>query len=453
MLEKYKDYKNVKMPEDMKNNILNNVREGIEMRSSKPSVALRRRVLIYAAVFACLVMVVSAVVYNNNRAQYIPGVGFVYGDFAIYALPEVIDMYSVTIEGVMRTCGAETGRSDLTIILNDAMPCMLGYRTLPDGTEWFVNMRQLWRLQEITATMPDGQEHIISRCEDFGAGMGPLVFFCENFPAVNEFTLSADDPDAGEVSAQVVLERGAADKFYGYAKQNGAAIVMRHLAKNSRILVFQIFDETLSADYLFPEGHNFEENLFFLGEIRAYDESGNYFYRFMGGALRGHAGDEQFLYFLEARPEGRIAKFTSAGFFHAMDERWWSGYETPPVNRIYMDIDIPVPADGEIIEFDEPLVIFDRNGMRIMLDSIERDGDSLTVTNYEPNLVYETANGGAINFSVGFGNSSFSSVYESGRWRHTIPISSEDIASQSVRLHLRSIRFMVYDNWEINFGE
>jgi uncharacterized protein involved in tellurium resistance len=51
MFDKYKDCKNIKMPEDIKSGILNNVKEEINMRKYKPKLAVTRRILIYAAVF------------------------------------------------------------------------------------------------------------------------------------------------------------------------------------------------------------------------------------------------------------------------------------------------------------------------------------------------------------------------------------------------------------------
>ena len=56
MFDNYKKYKNIKMPEDMKMNIIKNTQDF----KSKKTIPLKRRVLIIAATFVCLTILASA---------------------------------------------------------------------------------------------------------------------------------------------------------------------------------------------------------------------------------------------------------------------------------------------------------------------------------------------------------------------------------------------------------
>ena len=82
------EYKNKKMPDDIKNNILVNMQN---IKSPvKHNYSIKRRILIYAAVFISLIVVVSAAAIVYNNAQYVPFKGFVEGNYEIYATPEII---------------------------------------------------------------------------------------------------------------------------------------------------------------------------------------------------------------------------------------------------------------------------------------------------------------------------------------------------------------------------
>jgi hypothetical protein len=77
MLNNYKEYKNIKMPEDMKMNILES------MQKAKPKKKLRskqkRRVSVIAAMFVCFAMIASAV-YFNIPSNYMENIGLFASD-------------------------------------------------------------------------------------------------------------------------------------------------------------------------------------------------------------------------------------------------------------------------------------------------------------------------------------------------------------------------------------
>jgi hypothetical protein len=106
MLDNYKKYKEIKMPEDMKNDILVSMQEYKSTGSvyARPKTAIKSRILIYAAMFVSLAMIVvsaTAIINNNSTVvQYVPLKGLVESviteeeeatsAFMIYAAPEVI---------------------------------------------------------------------------------------------------------------------------------------------------------------------------------------------------------------------------------------------------------------------------------------------------------------------------------------------------------------------------
>ena len=450
MLDKYKDYKNVKMPEDMKNNILNNVREGIEMRSSKPKLAVKRRVLIYAAALACLVMVVSAAVIYNNRVQYVPGFGFTDRDLEIYAIPEIIEFGSdeVVIETIARIKDPETGQSNLTVIM-----------TIITSDRNLVNNE----FTRLTVTTPYGQEHILETEEVGGSsttgrdGVTRVYhrtsrFLYEDFPEINEFTITGED-----ISAEVMLTDSVFTELYGYIEKDGVYIIMRHLTKGSRAMAYTIHDNNINLDELFGEGHQMLK-MIWAGGISIYDEAGNNLTErgFSRTAISDRDGRLDVLMVFEERPEGRIKK---AVIEHLKYEiRWFPNFtfdgeayvRDEVQRRVYADIDIPVPANGARIEFEEPLVIFDKNGFTTsVVYAVERNGNELTVT--MPTHVVDGLIGGVP-------VSNLNMTWTSGwGWRGvgqvSFNITDEHIENQSLRLSLMSMFFAVFANWEINFGE
>jgi hypothetical protein len=185
-----------------------------------------------------------------------------------------------------------------------------------------------------------------------------------------------------------------------------------------------------------------------------YDEAGNNFARTTGWKSMTR---NEWILMLNERPEGRINKFVAAGYAYFIQEG-----VTDEEIRIYMDIDIPVPDDGEKIEYAEPLVIYTRNGIVITVNSIEREGDTLIIMR-DFTHIYERANGSVIKFTAwlrkcdnGVASPMMSEIDDDFLlFRSTAALTDENIENQSVRLFLTGLTFEVFEEsetWEIYFG-
>jgi len=411
--------------------------------------------------FALLITAVSAATVIYNRTRYVPGVGFTDRDYTVYAIPEIIELGGgAVIETIMRVHDAETGESEFVMIITS--------RTYGERD----NDPDFQKFEQLTVTAPDGTEYtLVPR----GTGVssrtlvpgeldgtyvydGNLNFTSSDFPEINEFVISDAN---GRFLAAVTLVEGAFQGLYGYTEENGVMIVVRQVAKNSRVIVYKVDDRNFDLDYLFGEGHPFVGRTGFL-PISIYDANGNNLNIMMQNGANQLYYDSIAL--LDERPE-KIGKATAMGVIFEVRDVWghWSdgGY-----SHVLADIDIPVPADGEKIEYAEPLVIYSQNGITVMINSIERNGDNIIIKNYQYDI-YEGPNADRIKaFEANFMNSD---MY----WRRTttgggpdawfgegtyeretiVPLSEENMASQTVRLYLSRFAFVTLYDWEISFGE
>ena len=458
MFDKYKNYKDIKMPEDIKNSILESMQE--YKPAAKFKYAVKRRILMYAAMFVCLAMVVSAatIIINNSRTQYyVPFVGFTDKDLEIYAIPEIIEFGSnqVVLETVMRVKDPETGKNKLTAI----MTVITRDNTLHNN------------FTELTITTPDGEEYILTTNESGWSQRGSVYertfrFLYEDFPEINEFTITGAD-----ISHEIMLVENAFEELYGYTENDGVEIIMRHVTRNSKVIAFEIIDKSIDLDYFFGEGQQFVKSLSF-NDLKIYDETGKQIS--MGGRSESGRGSDN-LIILDERPKNKISRVTIDGF--SVSAHW-----TPNVTfdgedyirdeyqrHVYADADIPVPADGGKIEFEEPLVIYNQNGLTDVIYSVERNGNRLTITtpvrrrdrgiihfsNPNPGENNGGSGGGAVGEECPRCAEGCDNCEHGWIWLYSyneFGISDEDIENQSVRLILSHLLFMIEGEWEIYFG-
>jgi len=136
MLDRYKNYKDIKMPEDIKNSIRENMRGYEPEVADRPRNVVKRRVLIYAAVFALLAIVASAYILLP-RYDYVVISGIMEDEHGnkisidveideLYIAPQVLILNENTkIDSVMlKKFGGELhenpASSQLSIVLIDA---------------------------------------------------------------------------------------------------------------------------------------------------------------------------------------------------------------------------------------------------------------------------------------------------------------------------------------------
>ena len=343
------EYKNKKMPDDLKSNILENMQNAKSPKKYNFSnLSIKRRILIYAAVFISLIVVVSAaaIVYNNTR--YIPLKGFVEGDYEIYSIPEVLPLGKATIETVTRVKNGNI--NNLSIIILD-----------------------LYNDNIKIITEKYGEFNISSGTQ---YGLNNYGYYIEDFPEINEFTIISGDKST-EVKLElrnpddviVVEDDNVTMKFYSMSK--GSKIIAYDVSEN----VFDI-EKILGIPEVIPEPYFNINNI--LSGFRIPDNSmfayknislhrGIKINDYDNYSIYGHGP----LMFIDKLSNDTLNKITIT--------RIHVGVYIDNPNNIYADVYIPVPADGEEIVFDDGLVIYDHNGLTSKVTSVIRERNELTI--------------------------------------------------------------------------
>jgi hypothetical protein len=445
------EYKNKKMPDDMKNNILEAMNKPIN-RTVKPSKSIKRYVLVYVAVFMSLIIIVSAAVVYNN-IQYIPLKGFVEGDYEVFATPEIIKFGTSTIETIMRV--QEGKKSELAIIITDDREIFTtkNYKkdlkiTTPDGKTYVVD--------KYDTPEPNPENGTVQISNDY------LRIIFPEFPAVNEFVISENG-----VSVNITLIKNGFDVetgntgSFGSVEQNGISIMMKQLTKGSKIIAYQLEDKNLDFDYLFGN-RNYFHKIFRLFAIEIYDEAGN------NCTETGYNGSGSYDYknkffdnilILRKRPEGNITKITTEldfpyigirtydiGIAYERDDTGAHVIEQDLDKLIYADVEIPVPANGEEIVYDEGLIIYNHNGLTCTLESVSRKGNEVTIMT---NTEYIGENNEYVeNIYINWNTAYFTNSSSSGNYSSFKIYGDEKF----VKIKMYSINYMINGNWELNFN-
>jgi len=440
------EYKNKKMPEDIKNNILESMNAYKTTSPAKKIKSVRRYVLVYAAVFISLAVLVSAAVVYGNM-QYVPGKGFVEeGKYEVYATPEIIQFGDAIIETVMRI--QEGDKSELAIIITDNRN-----NFSPDNYK-----------KDLTVTTPDGQIYTVAKCDNpepepkdgtvqISSNFLRIIF--PDFPAVNEFVISEN---GASVNISLIengfdVETGDTGTF-GITEQNGITIMMKQLTKGSKIIAYQLEDNNLDFDYLFGERNYFHKR-FRLYNIELYDEAGN------NCTETGYSGSGTYDYknkfydnvlILPKRPEGKIIKMSHNQDFPYIGVSAENiNFEKDSDKMIFADVEIPTPADGEETVYDDGLIIYNHKGLTCTLESISRKGKEVTVTtntkytgenseNIET-LFVRWIHSDSINISGGGGID--------GNCETTFKIAGDE---EFIKLRIYNVNYSVKGNWEIYFN-
>jgi hypothetical protein len=429
--------------------------------STKNRRSWKKQLAIIAATFACLAMIVSAAAIINNM-RYVPLIGFTDEDYAVYSIAEAIELGGgIVMETAMRVRNAETGQNNFMMIITSRT---YGERDNPPDLREF---------EELTAVAADGTEHIL-KSNGYATASRPLVegeldgiyvydvsfeFSHDDFPDINEFSISTA---GGSFLTEVAFTEDAYMGLYGHTEENGVSIVVRQAAENSRVIVYKIDDRNFDLNDLFGEGQPFFSRTSSAGII-IYDESGNA----LGSAAEwgGSPFYYDYILLLDERPE-KISKAEVMGvIFDIKDKIGINHGKIDGFRQICADFDIPVPEDGEKIEYAKPLAVYDRNGITAMINSIERDGENLIIENFQYDI-YAGANADRIlAFEANFQNSDSywrsmsgggpNSWFGEGEYRRetTIRLTDENIKNKSVRLALSGFSFAVLYDWKINFGE
>jgi hypothetical protein len=283
------------------------------------------------------------------------------------------------------------------------------------------------------------------------------------FPEINDFTVSING-----VSMEVALVENAIDELSGYLEKDGVSIRIAQLAKNSRVIVHSIEENILELDYLLGEGHRFDLKAAELyNNFSLFDKNDNEIPFFsvqfaMTMFWQSEDAEKESIIILDTRPEEKIAKavfenltFAIFGDYYISDGK----YNIIDTSRqvIYSE-NMRIPEPGGKIEYSEPLVIYNKNGLIASVKSIERNKSGrVTIVFNEENNIHEGISNELISsVQAGFMNDIYGShvgVNSDGEYVNDINLTEEDIANQSVRLVMHYLGFTVNGEWEIYFGE
>lgn len=400
------EYKNKKMPDDLKSGILETMRE--QKAPAKPRFAVKRRVLAYAAVFMSLILVVSAaaVIYNNTQPQYIPFKGFVENDgsYEVYYTPEVLSLGDARIETVTRTKAGDS--HELSIIMTN----------LPDG-----NLKIITENHgefDITPSVMYGDYN--------------YAYYIQNFPDINKFVLSC-----GGYSTEVKLEPSNPDDVI-IAEDSNATLKFYHMSKGSKFAAYDIDERNFDTEKILGAAY---DKRILLGAVKMYDADGNVS---EDTGWRGNVemSGKNSVIFMDFMPNDELWKLTEA-------RKLITDNMSVHINILDVCADeyIPVPADGEEIIFDGGLVIYERNGLVVTAKSVSRRGNKLNVWT---DAQYTGA--GSENIRDIQVNWYYDSTVNGGGHADGGTINKFDIANgtEQVLMKIWSIDYDVNGSWEVN---
>lgn len=414
MFDKYKNYKYIKMPEDMKNGILMSMQE--YKPAAKPKLAIKRRILMYATMLVCLTLAVSAAVIVN-RTQYVPGVGFTEDEYEIYCVPEAMELLGkvITVESVVRT--KFNGKSELSVIITGTSDKNIKIITEDYG--------------EIKAKMT--REYSM-----FNYG-----FLIEDFPEINEFTIYNNGR-----SVEVKLEPNTHEAQI--VEKNGVKIKMFNLSNKGKIYTFDIEEYNIDIENLLDiESSNQNAKFTHFSDMHLYDEQGNDYSGFR--SVFG-SGSTEFIMLMQNRPEEKIDKMV----INSIDVSY--RFQPYSDNSVYADIDLPIPSNGETIEYKDGLLIYDKNGLAYRVYKIKREEDDDIIISGRA----EYTGGGSENINNMYVSWQFDNASNSRSWwfdsntgesGSICKLMPEEQDIDSVRLKMAGVEYQIGGEWEIYFGE
>lgn len=422
-------YKNIKMPDNIKNNIYKNI-QNIKI-SAKPNLKIKRRVFIYAAVFISMILVVSATAIIYNSTQYIPFKGFVEGDYEIYSTPEVLPLGKATIDTITRVKNGDS--SELSIIITDL------YNLYNES------------IKIITEDHGEFDLNPAIKYDNFNYG-----YYIENFPEINKFIISGN----GE-SIEANLELNKPDNVI-IAENSNVTIKSYNMSAGSRIFAFNAEErnfniekilgipeknpeknpyDLLDDSYFIPDGEIFAYKVIsIIDNLNIYDQKNEKFEYF--GYTASIAPDKLgSLMIFDKVPENKLSKITTNNIGVML--------RFTQSTNIYSDVNIPVPTYGEEIVFDDGLVIYDHNGLTCTVKWVKYNQNGLT---FWADTVY-TGNGSEyidriyIDWRQEWGG-------HGGSWDAGAVINSFDIkkGEEQIMVKMMGINYIVNGNWEINFN-
>jgi hypothetical protein len=380
------------------------------------------------ALMLCFVMLVSATAIIIYQTQYIPGKGFVEGDYEIYHTPEILTFDSLaTIETITRVKDGKS--SELSIIITDALDKNIKIITKNHG-EFNLAPAVDYNYSSF-GTMGKFQF-------DNEGGYSSYGYFIKDFPDINEFTVVSN----GE-SAEVKLVPGNPDAVLA-AEDSGVAMKFYSMAKGSKVLAYEISGNNIDFEKIFGYGSievngqiykmAHDKNMELgpgLEAFRLYDENGNKIFLNGYDYSKGPDGLSTTM-FLRIGRETKISR---------IEVDYIGGSISTAITSIE---DVPVPADGEEMIFDDGLLLYDSNGLTSKLTYIKREGNNILVytdTEYigediENIDIYINWNGGLGSKMSGWiGNAIFE-------------INGDE---EFIKLYANAIYYKINGNWEIQF--
>jgi hypothetical protein len=384
------------------------------------------------ALMICFVMLASATAVIIYQTQYIPSKGFVEGDYEIYYAPEVLKFENLaTVETITRVKDGKS--SELSIIITDMLDKNIKITTEKHG-EFNLTPVQDYNYSSY-GTLGKFQFNNEGDYSSYG-------YFIENFPDVNEFTLVNN----GE-SIEVNLVKSNSNDVLT-AEDSGVTMRFYNMSKGSKVLAYEISGNNIDLGKIFGYG-SIEVN----GQIykmaygtnlelgpgtqafRLYDENGNKIFLNGYDHSKGPDGLSTVMFLRTGRDE-KISKM----------EVDYIGGSINPVNPAITSIgDIPVPADGEEIIFDDGLLLYDSNGLISKLTYIKREGNNILVYTDTEYIGEDIEN---IDIYINWNGILGSRM---GGWTGNtwFEINGDE---EFIKLYINAIYYKINGNWEINFN-
>jgi hypothetical protein len=421
-----KNLQNIKRKIEVKTGVQLN--QNNENEAFKPVRILRKPASIIALMI-CFVMLASAAVAVIYQTQYIPGIGFVEGDYEIYYTPEILTFDNkATVETITRV--KEGKSSELSIIITDMLHQNIKIITEKHGE---------FNLTPVIDYRYSSFGTLNKYSFDNEGGYSSYGFFIKNFPDINEFTLVNNGES---VDVKLVPSNPEAVLI---AEDSGISVRFYSMSKGSKVLAYEIYED--KSNFLNPmtgmiEGQTIDvvpyRNIELgpgLQAFRLYDENGNKIFLNGYDSRKGPDGLSEIM-FLRVEQGKKISK---------IEVDYVGGSISTPFMVMTSIGDIPVPADGEEIFFDDGLLLYDSNGLISKLTYIKRERNNILIYTDTEYIGEDIEN---IDIYINWNGILGSKM---GGWTGNtwFEINGDE---EFIKLYIKAVYYKINGNWEINFN-
>ena len=411
-----------KMPdiEKVRENCLNQKTNKISNKTNKLRFILVKPAAIIALMI-CFVMLASATAVIIYQTQYIPGKGFVEGDYEVYYTPEILKFKNqATVETITRVKNGKS--SELSIIITDTLDKNIKIIT-PKNGEF-----------ELIPTVDYNYSSFgtLGKYQFNNEGGYSSYGYCiKDFPDINEFILVNNGEEI-----DINLVKSNSDDVLT-ADDSGITMKFYNMSKGSKVIAYEMKENNYDIWKLFSGSSGFLGGNIELGAwaFKLYNGNGNEI-KYNGYDYSGAPNGLGVTMFLRIESEKSISKMEINNVMVTID-----------MYNNDNGVDIPVPKDGEEIVLNDKLLLYDYNGLTSELTSVTRKGNEITIYTKTEYNGEDIENIDSIDNIYMWFRGELGGKMD-GPGFQSLTINGDE---EFIYIRPSAVRFSINGNWEINF--